>query len=264
MRPVLLLLALSACGTSEEATRISLDLVADGRSVADSFTTDLGYEVTLSTARLALADIELTVAGEIHTSWTHRVTNWLVRPAFAHPGHLTAGEITGELQGRFVVDWLAGDRAVLGPATLLTGEYSAANFTFVRAETGDGVAASDPLTGHTALFAGEAAGAAGTVQFLLTIDSPEDRELVGAPFVANVAETTRAAIGLCFTPVDRLEGDTFLDGIDFVALDEDQDGTVILAEDNVPAAVVDAYLLARRAFQTHDHFELRLIQEVAP
>lgn len=251
------LLAVGACSPAQEAPRVVLPVVVDVAGMAP-FTTDKGYTITLTEARVALKDVVFTIAGEAHvaSSWElPRLGDWLIPPAQAHPGHYQGGEVTGELVGSFVVDWAREGGRVLGDATLLGGRYTAANLTFDRGALGP-LPAGDALIGHTALLAGTATRDGQQIRFSILLDAPEGRVLVGAPFEATLSADTAGTLGLRFTPRDELEGDTLLDGVDFQALDADADHTVHIAPD-LPA-VEDAYNTARRAFMTHDHYAVHL------
>ena len=260
--PVLLLsaLALHACGGPEEAPRVELPVVVDPSGI-EPVTNDLEYEITLTEARVMVENLAFTIAGEAHTaSLWRRVSDFLVPSAYAHPGHFQGGDVTGELRGRFQLNWLGGSASELGNATLLVGMYESANFTFIHATEDDGVATDDALLGHTAVLQGTATKDAVTTEFTVVIDSPEGRELIGAPFEFEVKETATEQLGVRLLTRDPLEGDTLFDGIDFSALDEDADGTLAIGPDATSPAVVDAYNLLRRTFQTHDHFDIRASQ----
>ncbi len=252
---------LPAC-VSAEAPRVELAVVVDGSGV-EPITTDLGWSVALQEARVAIRDVRFTTAGEIHErapepgAW---LLGLLLPSAHAHPGHFQGGEIIGELPGEFVLDFVGQDRAELGIATLIVGEYTAANFVFRRAdELDDG----DPLRGHTAYLAGTAEQDGALVEFRVTIDSPIDRELIGAPFTAEVGEDSEFDLGLRLLTRDQQEFDTLFDGLDFAALDAADgaaDGLVELRDPeldpDLPAALQDAYNELRRTLQTHDHFDV--------
>jgi hypothetical protein len=267
MRPpyVVLLLGLSisilpACGDPQEATRVELDLKVDATGIA-TVTNDLGYTVTLTDARMMMENVSFTIAGEADTaSLWNQVSDFLVFSAYAHPGHFQGGETTGELRGRFQVNWLGAPNVELGTATLLAGRYTSANFNFIQASRDDGFDSDDPFMGHTAWLAGTAVSGPDSVNFTIIIDAPEGRQLVGAPFEFTVNESTQAALGLRLLTEDPLEGDTLFDGIDFAALDEDGDGQLTISPDATQSSIADAYNLLRRTFQTHDHFDIRASQ----
>ena len=249
----------SGCGPeSREATRVELPVVVDAASIG-AVTTDLGYRVQLSTARLALENLEFTVAGEVHATLPALLRSALWSTAHAHPGHYQGGEVTGELSGRFIVDWLAKDGEELGIATLLAGDYEAINFTFGRATASD-VDEGDALLGHTALLAGTAEKDGASYRFSAALDAPQGRQLVGLPFEEKVAKSTRSSIGLQLVPFDPYENDTLFDGIDFAALPVEAAGVVEISPAAQAEEVTAAYELLRRTFQTHDHFDAVLVQ----
>ncbi|HLV67932.1 MAG TPA: hypothetical protein VKY73_19060, partial [Polyangiaceae bacterium] len=200
---------LSACGRPEEAPRVELPVVVDASGVT-TVTTDLGYTVELVEARMVIRDLVFSVAGEVHATglWS-TIADFLLPTAVAHPGHFQGGEVTGELRGRFLLDFVPGNGDVeLGTATLLVGAYESVNFVFERAEDGDGLDADDPLLGHTALLRGHASKDENSIAFTAVIDSPEGRELTGAPFSLEVTEASRQRLGIRFLTEDPFEGDT--------------------------------------------------------
>jgi hypothetical protein len=100
------------------------------------------------------------------------------------------------------------------------------------------------------------------VAFTVVIDSPLDREIVGAPFEVSVSEDSTFEIGLRMLSRDPFEGDHLFDGIDFAqldALDGATDGAVVLVDPetngDVGPELADAYYQIRREFQTHDLFD---------
>src|SRR5690554_7803942 len=114
-----LMLAL-ACNASE-APRVELEVVADPTGVT-ALTTDLGWTVTLSEARVAIADLRFTTAGEVHerqpSGIGDLVLGLLIATANAHPGHFQGGEVIGELPGDHILDPFAAEPS-LGLATLI-------------------------------------------------------------------------------------------------------------------------------------------------
>lgn len=253
---------LSGCSSPTEAARVSAPVLVDASGL-EPVETDLGYRVVLEEARVVLENLAFTVAGELNTGAQSRLLEWLIPVAHAHPGHYEGGEVTGELAGRFLVDFARGDGALLGQATLLTGAYTSANFRFALASDEDGLDSGDPLLGHTASLAGSATVGGRRFDFRALLESPEDRELVGAPCELDVQRERALALGLRLLTRDPVEGETLFDGIDFEALDDDGDGRVELDARSADARVVEATLRLRRAFQSHDHFDVRP-QEVAP
>jgi hypothetical protein len=187
-------LAITACSGSEEARRVELLVVTDGASL-EPVTTDLGYAVELTRAELMVEDLKFTTAGEAHTSILRRLSDAAVPVAHAHPGHYQAGEVTGELPGRFVLSFSTAGTHELGRATLLTGKYQSMNFTLTRATFAD-VAEDDPLLGHTAVFSGLASKDDVELGFQIRVESPEAREIVGIPFQSEITRETEQVLAV--------------------------------------------------------------------
>jgi hypothetical protein len=244
--------AVSACSGPQEAKRVELPVVTDGAGL-EAVTTDLGYEVELSDARVVVDDLRFTVAGEVHASLWSRLSEAVIPVAHAHPGHFQGGEITGELPGHFVLRFSPGPSQALGTATLLVGSYRAVDFRLAQANSAD-VEARDPLVGHTALMRGTATQDSARIDFQVVVDSPEGRDVIGVPFEEEVDESMQSALVLRLTPLDSLDQDTLFDGVDFAALDADADGRVVIDPSATDEATVAAYNAVRRALQSHDHF----------
>ncbi|MEN0062498.1 MAG: hypothetical protein AAGA48_10130 [Myxococcota bacterium] len=244
---------LTSCSDPSEAPRVLLPVVVDASGVAP-VTSDLGYEVNVTEVRIAIRDVVFTVAGEVHlASVWQAISNTLIPSAFAHPGHAQNGDVTGEMRGEYVVNWPTDDGRELGTATLIAGTYSASNFTFGRGSA-EHLDAEDPLVGHTAIISGTATKNGLTMPFTIVVDSPEGRELIGAPFEATIDENATGTLNLQFNTLDATEGDTVFDGVDFATLTADGVGVVVIEPNRVE--VEDAYNTFRRVFQTHDHFNL--------
>lgn len=247
---VLLVIGTTACGDAEETPRVILPVATEASGLAEA-ATDLGYRVALEQARLVLRDVEFTMAGEAHSAlWN--LTDAIVRPAYAHPGHLQNGDATGLLPGRHVVAWSADEALPLGDATLLVGSYASANFTFGFGETVDGLAPEDPLLQHSAWLRGTATRDGETFPFEAIVDAPPDRALVGIPFAEEVTEHAPARLAFRLLLRDPLEGDTLFDGIDFAALATAQDGALLFSP--ASPALAPAYDVLRRRLLTHDHY----------
>jgi hypothetical protein len=259
----LLLMGLSGCTESKEATRVQVPVVADPSGLAAA-TNDLGWEVELSQAQLALRDLEFTTEGELHSgsAWLQRVWGGFVGTAHAHPGHQQLGVTTGELAGAHMVSWEVGNRPQLGVGTLLEGEYTAVNFAFRAADTGDGLDDTHPMFGHTLYFEGTARKEGVNIAFTAVVDAFDNRVLVGAPFEFTLdGAAPPSALGLRLLVRDPYEDDTLFDGIDFGALDPDSDGQVAILPNATEAGAVSAYDTLRKSAQTHDHYDVVAIRE---
>lgn len=255
-----------ACGCADphEPAVVELPVLVDDSGI-EPMLTDLGYSVELTEARVVVQDVVFTVAGEAHAASEGPLpflAQLLSAKAYAHPGHSQAGDVTGELPGLHVLNWLPGSTQQLGVATLLQGRYSSANFTFGRGSADGG---TDAIHGHTAVLRGQAEREGATVVFFAAIDSPRDRRVTGVPFAVEIGPETTGRLGLRLLTVDPEEGDTLFDGIDFealaqaVATEDGENGRVALVADAEQSVVADAYEQLRRTFQTHDHFDVQLM-----
>jgi len=248
IRNILLMLAPGLACASQEAVHVSIEVDLDGSTVSDS-TNDLGWTVTLTDTRIAVKDLQFTIQGEMHgagaTAW---LEGWLIRRAWAHPGHYAGGDVTGELVGDFLFDWIAHDGMELGKADMLTGDYNGINFTFRRAAESDGLAADDPMIGHTAYFAGVARKDGVEIAFTAALDVNEGTQMVGAPFELALAPDTKATIGIELEATDPVEDKSLFDGLDFGAIDDDGDGEATIAPGS------EAHNLFVRTIQSHVHY----------
>jgi len=248
---------------SEQAPRVTLPVVVDSDGIVE-FDSDLGYHIQITKLRVAFDNVEFTTGGEMHASLIRRVGQGLhdlvVPTAYAHPGHYAGGEVTGEMQGRFVVDWL-DDGASLGEAILLGGSYAGANFVFTRATADDGLEAGDPIIGHTIQIEGTATKDGTSFTFHGFVDEEDGKRVVGLPISEEVTEaqtdfevdaSTDVTLGLQVLMLDPFEPDTALDGIDFAAADTDADGDVELVAGEAP------YNLLVRQLQVHDQYRVSI------
>ena len=234
------------CTPSQEAQRVQLEIEVDDAAlgIGDN---DLGWRIELGTARIAVMDLQFSILGEGHeaSAW---LPSWLLGRAWAHPGHLSGGDVTGELGGAFILDWTGAAGMQLGTAEMLTGVYQGLNFGFRAAAASDALAVDDPLLGHTAYFAGTASKAGQVVMFTAQVDVEAGTQMVGAPFELEVVPTSEAPVALQLFPIDPTEGLSLFDGLDFAVLDADGDGVVAI----VPGE--DAHNFLRRTVQSHVHY----------
>jgi hypothetical protein len=231
---------------SQEAVRVQMEVELDASTVTDT-TNDLGWTVTLTGARVAVTDLQFTIQGEMHeaTAW---LEGWLVRRAWAHPGHYAGGNVTGELLGDFVLDWFGRDGDVLGTAELLTGDYNGFNFLFRQGSEADGLAGDDPLLGHAAQFTGTAQKDGVLVTFSAVLDVNEGTQMVGAPFELTVEAGADTSIRIQLEATDPVESRSMFDGIDFGTLDDDGDGDVRIEPGS------EAHNILVRTIQSHVHY----------
>ena len=253
-----------ACGGSgdeaREAPQTELSVELDSAGIVET-DNNLGYSIELDEVRIAIEDLEFTVAGETHASLFEKFSDFIFSPAYAHPGHNEGGEITGELLGSFIADWFDTGDSSLGTGKLLSGDYTAVNFYLGRGSEDAGLEASDPLIGHTAIISGVATLSDETVEFTIVVDSADGRYIVGVPFEAEIDRNSQGTIGFGFdiqNPIND-ELDTIFDDMDFLALDADEDGILLLeppAEDAAVDDAVRAYNIFKNKLEKHDHFIL--------
>ena len=251
------LVGMISCEEPKEAPLVKLPLVIDHSSLP-VFTSDLGYEIELTSVRMAVQDFSFTTSGQLHTTYIWpTISKYLIPSANAHPGHDQGGEITGELLGDFILEWPPNETKKLGIATLIAGSYRATNFTFGFGSD-NLLTPDDPLVAHTAVLLGMASKGERIISFMIMIDAPENRKLMGVPFDAMIEADTKGELRLRFNAVDPAEGDTIFDKIDFVDLDEDEDDMIVIAP-NLDE-VDEAYHTLRRDFLTHDHYSVEFTE----
>lgn len=243
---LLFLTAGLACTPSQESVHVQREVQLDGSKIADT-TNDLGWTVTLSAVRLAVTDLQFTVLGEMHQSTTAWLPGWVIGRAWAHPGHYAGGDVTGELTGNFIFDWLGHDGERLGDADMLTGVYHGINFTFRHTDANDKLTSDDPLLGHTGYYAGVARKDGKEITFTIVADVNDGAQMVGAPFDWTLEEETRGTIKIQLYLTDPVENRSMFDGLDFGALDDDGDGEVSI----VPGDT--AHNIFVRVVQSHVH-----------
>ena len=172
-----LALCIEACGAGEAAgQRIALATRLEPVSGAESFTTAMGWNVTLSRAMMSTGPFYYFDGAPpvVQSSRQRAQERWAaargalgLSDAFAHPGHYEAGEALGQMLQPWSVDLLAG-AADLPAGEGVTGLYRSASFSFTAPP--EGPLAGD-LNGHAVIVEGTAARE-GTlpVRFVATAD----------------------------------------------------------------------------------------------
>lgn len=258
------LLWTSSCAQPQEAPSVNLPVMVDRSGIVET-TSDRGYRIRLTHARVVIQNIAFAVNGEAHGAEAHEageeisLLSWLIPSAYAHPGHYEGGEVTGELQGRFILDWLASSKEPqkVGTAMLLHGNYTSANFVFGRGTEADGLQSRDPLLGHTAVLRGTASKGEFKVEFEAVIDSPEGREVLGIPFELAVSDSTKVPLGFRLHTLGVIQEDCLFDGVDFSTLEGDENGILHIEANTQDSAVRRAYRRLRRSFQTQEQYDIK-------
>lgn len=265
-RPVLLALGFFSlsCVGPREAPSVELDVMVDRSGIVTS-KNDRGYTIKLSQARVVIENIAFAVGGEEHgeegagSGAQASLLSWFIGRAYAHPGHFEGGKVTGELNGRFVLDWLAVSPAPrkVGTATLLLGDYTSVNFVLGRGGSQDGLKPADPLFGHTALLRGVASKEGIEIPFVAQLDAPLGREVLGVPFTLEVNESTRSPLGFRLHTLGVIKAESLFDGVDFGKLARDEQGIAQIGAQTQDLETRRAYARIRRSFQTQEQFDIK-------
>jgi hypothetical protein len=145
-------------------------------------TNALGWSITISEAYLSVGPLYY-YAGDpvlsqrpmekslLRYAWT-TVSNWLVKPAFAHPGHYIEGAAMGQMLTPTTLDLLAGSVS-LADGDGVTGATSSAKVTWQSPPQGELAAA---LEGQVVLTQGVATKDDTTIHFIAKADEPEVRD----------------------------------------------------------------------------------------
>lgn len=234
---------LAACG-AQDAPTVDLPVTTSATRIPAA-TSNLGYRVELTDVRIAVSTIELTTGGDDHAGAAAARGAPLAPPP--HPGHAAGGDVTGELIGNFVLRWRGDEQPALGMGTLITGQYSGANFRLRAADETDELATDDRLAGHTFHLAGTVARGGMTRPFVAVLDVEADAAVIGAVFDALISEASTQTLVVMFLPTDPVESGTVFDDVDFFTLAETS-GAIEIAPGSA------AHNIIRRSIQTHNHY----------
>jgi hypothetical protein len=168
-------LAASACSDGTTGKRITLrtQVIPDPEAQA-GFRTLSGWTVTLTEAALASGPLYFfdgTPAFVLRPAqgpweWLHE---FVVRAAYAHPGHYAEGVARGQMLVESSVNVLAGP-ALLPDGNGISGRFRSATFSFSPPIAGPALAT---LNGHTAVAKGVAVKDQRSVHFSLAVDFAE-------------------------------------------------------------------------------------------
>ncbi len=244
----------SVCSpTVNEAAKVNLPVKFSNEKIL-TVTNDLGWAITLSEFRMAVADFEFTIEGETHASLGSFFYDLLIPSAHAHPGHSAGGTVTGELPGNFILDFQKNEK-LLGEGVFLEEKYTGANFHFRTTDETDNLNDDNPLLGHTVYLKGNATLDDRTVSFSALLDVPVGTEMIGAVFNLEITEQTEGLLLFQIFTTDPSEGDTMFDGLDFALLDDDNDDVVnIIPGDS-------AHNILMKTVISHDHYGVNFVTE---
>lgn len=241
-------MALTSCGSSQEAPRTHLPVVIEAPT-GNGAANDLGWVVSVDSFRAVIAEPRFTIEGETHATWFDRATLWLLAPAYAHPGHSAGGEVAGSLPGTFVVDWIREAGRTLGTAEMILTRYRG-----IDLDLPNGLATQpegDPLRAAAAAIEGTAAREDRVVRFSAILAVEPKTQIVGVPLDLLVTAETKSAVGLALALLDPVTGKSFFREVDFAILDPDGDGTAVIE------AGSGAHNVLRRHLAEHIHYQGR-------
>lgn len=167
--------------------RMALQAVAaPGESAPGRFTTDTGWRVELSVARVLLGPIYLFENAppvQAQGSLWRRVGEWLLPTAHAHEEFFAGGRALGEWDREVVVDALAlAEPRVLGRVPGIAGRVRSMSMLLQAARVVTGQEAA-LLSGHTALLEGRAEREGQSIAFRAGLDFAPPIELQKVNFV---------------------------------------------------------------------------------
>jgi hypothetical protein len=195
---LVLALSIEACSTGDTSgQRIVLDTRVELAPNAQTFTTALGWDVTLSRVLVSTGPFyyfdgapPLVRRGRPHEwRWPSTLETLGIQQAFAQPGQYKAGDALGQMLSSWSIDLLAGP-ADLPAGDGVTGIYRSASFSFTSPPEGP---MANAMESHAAIAEGTATRA-------------------GFPSLTFVATADLADI-------ERSAADGYIDGCEFTELD---------------------------------------------
>jgi len=168
--PALLAALVAACTASTGEERTSFEVEASGPDALETWTNEMGWDVTVTTAALSLGPVYFFEGEPLFA----RATIWDrllgIRVAHAHPGHYQEGDALAQILESTVVDLTSAEPTSLGLAEGVTGDYRSARVG-IHTPSPDA-----PLDGHTLAVAGTATDGVETVPFTTHLDLDLDVE----------------------------------------------------------------------------------------
>jgi len=168
--------------------------LAPGETRPGEFTTDTGWRVTLTSARMVLGPIYLfenpsPLQASPLGRWWRRVGEVLAPTAHAHETFFSGGRVLGEWDREVVFDLLAdgGEARVLGRSPGIAGVARSFSLLLQPPSRALGAEAA-VLEGRSVLLEGTASREGRTVAFRAALDFPPPVELQRVEFVPTEAE----------------------------------------------------------------------------
>lgn len=200
---VFMLALVTACTPGTGGRRAVFALAVTPAESPRSFRTALGWDVTLAEACVSVGPVHL-YAGTPPTA-LHRVHDWLVPSAHAHPGvdHFDGGEVRGEWLEQIAVDLMA-PRQDLGAREGIAGDIREVTLGLHPPRPGT-FGAADCLRGHQAWVSGRAVRGDVVVSFEGGLDIPAEGTKRRLQIPATVAIDDDRRIVIAVEPRHWLE-----------------------------------------------------------
>jgi hypothetical protein len=200
-----LALSIEACSAgATSGDRVVLDTRVELAPSAQSFTTAMGWDVTLSRVLLSTGPFYYfdgpppVVQAAPKLRWPSPLEALGLGEAFAHPGHYKAGDALGQMLDSWSIDLLAGS-ADLPAGAGVTGLYRSASFSFTAPPEGPMASA---MESHAAIAEGVAT----------------------RPGMAPLRFVASAELA----DIERSAADGYIDGCHFEEVDIEQEGRVVV------------------------------------
>ncbi|MDY7228165.1 hypothetical protein [Hyalangium rubrum] len=184
-------------GTTGRSVMFQMGLrtaLAPGETEPGRFTTDTGWRVELTAARMLLGPIYLFESASPLASTPARrlwrgLGDLLLPTAHAHDTFFSGGRVLGEWDREVVFDLLEGGASthVLGRAPGIAGMVRSFSLLLQPASAGMGAEAA-PLEGHSVVLEGTASRQEQVVAFRVELDFPPPVELQRVEFVPSEVE----------------------------------------------------------------------------
>ncbi|MET0401711.1 MAG: hypothetical protein ABW123_04870 [Cystobacter sp.] len=200
--------------------------LAPGESLPGHFTTDTGWRVELTAARVVLGPIYLfenasPLAPALQGRWWRRLGEVLVPTAHAHESFFSGGRVLGEWDREVVFDLLseAEPTRVLGRSPGIAGRVRSLSLLLQPPSRALGEEAAG-MHGHSVWLEGTAEREGQRVPFLVTVDFPAPLEMQRVDFVPIEVELEEDGLFVL-----ELQPRRWFEGVLFERLEVPADGS---------------------------------------
>jgi len=152
---------MAACGSDTGRARVDFDVTVQSQQLSGA-PNEFGYTVQLTRATFTPSRLAFFEGEPLFTkTLPQRLGDWLIAPAYAHPGHYTPGEALGDILVERQFDLLNDAPMPWGRGIGVTGDYASAELDLGNA------------TSAAIVLEGTATDAAGTIPFTATLDGTQ-------------------------------------------------------------------------------------------